>query len=256
MINKGTIEGVQEEIWFTALLNRKTEAHYWNKLNLSSKNHYAVRVITKKYGTINEAKIMCKADIFIASGYVPLNDLLSKEYYLDERDLSDYNLKPIEKTGISVKRRDSNKFQIHKMVPNTFKKLFGSTILGAGSSIYCMREEELIKNSAVLEGWQTNWGEFSKFFSSLIEESVSHESDIETFKKIKTISNKLIKEKIQNDKSLSDFIFKGKGNFEEPFTAEYLLEHNDFKKNYAIPFNITTGSGRSNGKYTIVLKPR
>ena len=169
MRNKGTKEGTQEEVRFTVLLNKKTETHFWNKLNLPPQNHYADRVVTQKYGIINEAKIMCKADIFIARGYVPLNDLLSKEYYLDERDFSDYNLIPIEKTGISVKRRDSKNFQIHKMVPNTFKKLFDSTILGAGSSIYCKKESELIKNSSVLDGWQTNWIEFSEYFSSLIQ---------------------------------------------------------------------------------------
>ena len=105
MRNKGTKEGTQEEVKFTVLLNKKTETHFWDKLNLPPKNHFAVRVVTKKYGRINEAKIMCKADIFIAKGYVPSNDLLSKEYYLDERDFSYYNLIPIEKTGISVKEK-------------------------------------------------------------------------------------------------------------------------------------------------------
>jgi len=32
--------------------------------------------------------------------------------------------------------------------------------------------------------------------------------------------------------------------------------NNTLKKNYFIPFNITTGSGRSKQIYTIVLKPK
>ena len=60
---------------------------------------------------------------------------------------------------------------------------------------------------------------------------------------------------ILDNNLLSDFIFKGIGNFDEPYTATYLYEHGELKENYYIPFKITTGSGRSRGDYTIVLKP-
>ena len=48
----------------------------------------------------------------------------------------------------------------------------------------------------------------------------------------------------------------GIGNFDEPYTAKYLIENDKIKKNHYLPFTITTGSGRSKGKYTIVLKPK
>lgn len=47
----------------------------------------------------------------------------------------------------------------------------------------------------------------------------------------------------------------GIGNFEEPYTAPWLIEDDSLKPNYEIPFNVTTGSGRSKGIFTIVLKP-
>ena len=61
---------------------------------------------------------------------------------------------------------------------------------------------------------------------------------------------------VNNDKAISDFIFFGIGNFDEPFTAHWLYEYEKFRTNYVIPFTITTGSGRSKGIYTIVLKPK
>jgi hypothetical protein len=62
--------------------------------------------------------------------------------------------------------------------------------------------------------------------------------------------------KMKNKKSIANFIFFGKGNFQEPYTAPWLFEHGQFKKNYVMPFTVSTGSGRSRGKCTIVIKPK
>jgi hypothetical protein len=75
-------------------------------------------------------------------------------------------------------------------------------------------------------------------------------------KKIKVYSNNEIEKLIIQDMVISDLIFKGIGNFEEPFTANWILENDELKKNYAIPFTVTTGSGRSKNIFTIVLKPK
>jgi len=78
----------------------------------------------------------------------------------------------------------------------------------------------------------------------------------ENLKQIKSFSNKEIAKIINTNKSISNFIFFGIGNFEEPFTAYWLFEYGEFKANYVIPFTVTTGSGRSKGVYTLVLKPK
>jgi len=128
MRNKGTKEGTVQEIEFVKTLNKKEDLRYWNTLDLEPNNHYAIRVITKKYGKLNESKVLPKADSFIAKGSIDSEYLASKEYFLDENDVKKFNLEPIAKSGISIKRADSKQYQIMKMSPSTFKKLFGSNI--------------------------------------------------------------------------------------------------------------------------------
>jgi len=259
MRNKGTKEGTAQEIEFVKLLNKKEDLSYWNTLSLEPSSHYAIRVISKKYGKLNDSKVLPKADAFIAYGDIPLDYLESKDYFLDEKDIEKFNLEPISKSGISIKRADSKKYQIIKMSPSTFKKLFGSNILASGASIYCTKEIEFIKNSELLSGWGVDESEFISYFNQHLDInllSVTKSSNKRELKLIKKFSNAKIAEIINSDKSISDFIFFGIGNFEEPFTAHWLYEHGEFRANYMIPFTVTTGSGRSKGVYTLVLKPK
>jgi hypothetical protein len=107
MRNKGTNEGTAQEIEFVKTLNKKKDLSYWNTLSLNSNNHYAIRVITKKYGKLNKSKVLPKADAFIAKGSVDSDYLASKEHFLDENDVKKFNLEPIDGSGISIKRADS-----------------------------------------------------------------------------------------------------------------------------------------------------
>lgn len=259
MRNRGTKEGTVQEIEFVKLLNKKEDLSYWNTLSLNPNNHYAIRVITKKYGKLNESKVLPKADVFIAKGSVDNDYLASKDYFLDENDVKNFNLEPIDGSGISIKRADSKQYQIIKMSPSTFKKLFGSNILASGASIYCNKEVEFIKNSKLLEAWDVSDNEFIDYFNqqeNINLTSVTDATSKENLKRIKKFSNEEIAKIINTNKTISDFIFFGIGNFEEPFTAYWLYEHGEFKANYVIPFTVTTGSGRSKGVYTIVLKPK
>src|SRR3989339_105544 len=171
-----------------------------------------------------------------------------KDYLLEENDLEKIKFKIIPESGISIKRIDSIKYQILKMSPNTFKKVFGNYELGAGASIYC-NEKELEKNKSVLRGWKTNEQEILSFFK---EENLN----LDSCKRIKTKSNQNIFEMINTIKKISDFVFKGTGNFEEPFLANWFYERGNLSKSEKIPFIITTGSGRSKGVFTLVVKPK
>ena len=145
------------------------------------------------------------------------------------------------------------------MSASTFKKLFNSNILASGASIYCNKENEFIKNIDVLKGWGIPETDFISYFNQLLNiniESITIPENKNFLKKIKKISNNKITEIINSNRTISKFIFQGIGNFQEPFTAFWLFEHGIFKANYKIPFKITTGSGRSKGIYTIVLKPK
>ncbi|WP_413862187.1 hypothetical protein [Methanobrevibacter sp. UBA417] len=257
MRNRGTKEGTQEEINLVKTLNKKDNLQMWNTLNLNPENHYAVHVKYQKFGKINQKKVMPKADIHIAKGNISEEILNDKNFYLNEDDIKPFNLIPKQETGISVKLKTSKKYQITKMGPNTFKKVFGAYELGAGASIYCLKEKDLIKNNAIIQGWNSNTKRFNEFFENKgLDLPNNSLLDLETTKIIKNFSNNLIEEKIINNKEISDFIFQGIGNFEEPFTVHYLYENEILKDSCKIPFRVTTGSGRSKGTYTIVIKPK
>ena len=256
MTNRGTKEGKEEEINFVKLLNKKTDKTLWKTLNLDSNNHYAIHVISQKFGEINQRKVNPKADVYIAKGNVLHNILEDKDFYLNEEDIETFNLIPIDGTGISVKLQDSDKYQITKLHPNIFNKIFGSYELGAGASIYCKNEEDLVKNDAVIKGWYSTKKEFIDFFKNAGIEIKNNTLDIKTAKDIKKYSNQKIEEIINNNEKISEFIFNGIGNFEEPFTVHYLYENGELKDDCFIPFKPTTGSGRSKGTFTIVIKPK
>ena len=177
---------------------------------------------------------------------------------MDEDDLEEFALSPISGSGISIKRSDSTKYQIMKISPPTFKKLFKSNMLAAGASIYCNNEKDFSKNHKILDAWRVVENEFKAYFNEALDidlKDLTTNIDRTSLAKVKKWSNNEIARIINTDARISDFIFYGIGNFEEPYTATWLFVHNALEKNYIIPFNITTGSGRSRGDYTIVLKP-
>lgn len=251
-MNKAII-GNKEEVLYTRLLNKKTE--FWNVLGYAKANTFAIHVNSKKYGKINDAKVSAKADIFFATGNVDSGYLFQNNYYLDENDCNKFGLQPIAKSGLSIKLSNS-KYTITKISPSTFKKIFNDNILGAGASIYCKSEKEFAKNPKVLLGWGIDKSAFISFFKQNLKVAHISLENKELLSKIKSYSNGQISRLILGDKTISDFIFKGIGNFEEPYTAHWIIENEILKPNYYIPFSITTGSGRSKGIYTIVLKPK
>ena len=114
----------------------------------------------------------------------------------------------------------------------------------------------MVKNNAVINGWYSNTQKFIDFFKQANIDIKKGDIDLETANKIKKYSNSKIEEIINNNKDVSDFIFNGIGNFEEPFTVHYLYENGELKDECFIPFKPTTGSGRSRGTFTIVIKPK
>ena len=158
---------------------------------------------------------------------------------------------------------DSSRFQILKLTPYSFYKLFKEYELGASASIYCQKEEELSKNDMVCAGWHTSKQEIINKYSKdipslncLLNKDLSKFDEIMIYKKLKCFSNNRIAEIIDNDKYLQEIIFNGYHIYEEPYSASYFYKGNIIKKLNYIPFLVTTGSGRSKGNFTIVLKPK
>jgi hypothetical protein len=245
------LEGNNEEVLITKIFNQKSK--YWNSLPYDQNVTFAIHIIGKKYGKINQEKIQPKADVFFAEGNIEIDFLIKNDFYLNESHIEQFNLTPILFSGLSIKLPNS-KYTITKISPNTFYKIFNNNILGAGASIYSTKEFE--KNESVIKGWLVDIADFEKFFCQNLNINRVDLYDQEIMSKIKSYSNKEIEKLIIQDEVVSDLIFKGIGNFEEPFTANWILENDELKENYYIPFIITTGSGRSKNNFTVVLKPK
>ena len=251
--------GKLQEIDFVKELNKKEKLVYWTTLELDPKVHHAIRVKYTKFGKLQQKKVWAKADAFIAKGSVPKAYLVEKDFFLNEDDTQKFNLTAVEQSGISIKQVDSHSYQIVKMSPSSFEKLFGSNILASGASIYYKKRKHLQRNKSVLEGWDITEEEFFSFYSNIVKKkvgSVVNPNCQKCLKKIKRYAKKEIHRKVKESPYISKLLFMGIENFEEPFTAPWLYEGGVFRKNSIMPFSVTTGSGRSRGSFTIVLKPR
>ncbi len=251
--------GKLQEIDFVKELNKKERLEYWTTLGLDLRVHHAIRVKYTKFGKLQHKKVWAKADAFIAKGFVPKAYLDEKDFFLNEDDMKKFNLTAVEESGISIKQVDSHSYQIVKMSPSSFEKLFGSNILAAGASVYYKKKKHLLRNKSVLEGWDITEEEFFNYYSNIMNKkvgSVVNPNCQKCLKKIKRYAKKEIHKKVKESPYISKLLFMGIENFEEPFTAPWLYEGEVFRKNSVMPFSVTTGSGRSRGSFSIVLKPK
>lgn len=268
---RGTDSGNSAEIDFVKNFNFNKNAlefhSYLEQLKLQSfEKKYMVRVVTKQFSKLSNQTVMTRADTYlIKSEDTKIEKILNQNnYYLDENLLKEYNINYefIKFSGISVKLSDSSNFQILKLTPDSFYSLFGEYDLGAGASIYCLKEEELVKNDLVIKGWKTSKENIIKKYSNFIPDllklnyTTSLKEQLDIYKKLKDFSNKKITEIVNSNKHLQEIIFNGYHIYEEPYSASFFYKGKNIERLTYIPFNITTGSGRSKGIFTIVLKPK
>ncbi|MBE5737145.1 MAG: hypothetical protein E7348_01960 [Clostridiales bacterium] len=260
MANRGTKEGDIQEINDVKYINSHKEEflEYFDKFNSDIKNLWMVRVCTNQFSTLTNKIVKTRADAFLISvKCVGLQEYVSLNKYLDEEILKQFlgQYDKVLKSGVSIKLDDSKKYQILKCGPSSFVSLFGNYELGAGASLFCMREEELIKNNNLLTGWNTSTEKMYKYFSALgiSQKFIKNKQDCE---KVKTFALQEIKRLVDSSKILQQKIFNGIGVYEEPYSAYYFLQNNKIEELNYINFSVTTGSGRSHGDYTIVLKPK
>ncbi len=271
MHNRGTFDGDLAEIELVKRFNqdkRNSDFDFYIK-DCEIKeldNTYMVRVTTQQYSKLSKQNVMTRADTYlIDSKDTLIKELLfENDYYLDENILNNKDIKynPIDYSGISVKMSDSERFQILKLTPESFKTLFGEYELGAGASIYCLREEELPKNESVFQGWHTTKenvvNKYKDKIPNLIKlnEKISSSEEANIYKELKVFSNEYIEKIINENKKIQEIIFNGYHIYDEPYSASYFYHGNKIEALNYIPFTITTGSGRSRGIFTIVLKPK
>ena len=159
-------------------------------------------------------------------------------------------------SGISIKRRDSKNYQIHKFTPNSFLKIFNNAYIGAGAMIYTQKEKDFIKNKEIVEKiWNINEEDFYIYFNKIFKEKFERVNLINKIKTINKFSLNMIKQTIIDNDKIKNHIFTGKHDFEEPFSASYSFINNILGKYKYTDFYISQGSGRLKTP-TIVIKPK
>lgn len=259
--NRGTFEGDIQEIEFVKDFNRnKTDKKFsilTNDIKLNLNNVYMVRVTTNQFSKLSNKITKTRSDCYaiFSEDENILNVLSKNDYYLSEENIKGLKYDIIIKTGISIKILDSEKFQILKVGPKSFYSLFGSYEVGAGASLFCKRKDELVKNKELINGWNTTFENMKNKFSCIRDVNDLF-NNMEICQRIKKQCNAIIIDKIENSIELQQKIFNGYPIYDEPYSAWYLFSHGILEKLTYIPFVVTTGSGRSHGDYTLVLKPK
>ena len=259
--NRGTFDGDIQEIEFIKTFNKDKHnsnfSIFTNNINCNLDNVYMVRVTTNQFSRLSNKITKTRSDCYaIYSEDEQITNILQEnDYYLNESNIQCIDYSIIERSGISVKMSDSDKYQILKTGPNSFNSLFGSYELGAGASLFCMKDNELVKNKELVVGWNTTLENMKNYFDC-VNDTNDLISNKEICQQIKTFCNNKITEMIDNSLELQKKIFNGYPIYDEPYSAWYLFSHGKLEKLTYIPFTVTTGSGRSHGDYTIVLKPK
>lgn len=260
--------GSQEEYLLVSKLNKNKSNKNWEIIlqnvdgSYDKSNLYAVKVSSMVHSKLVNKLTYPKSDIYIISSTeIDNNFLLERNFIISEDDIKNLNYIKVEKTGISIKKQDSNSFTFQKLNPTSFAKLFGNNIDAAIASIY-VNEIEVNKNKDVLNGWKVTLNDVEKYFNdgldyNLIErEAEDLKKRVEFCKYIKTRSIKNIMKRIEDDDSISTAIFSGKGIFDEPYCATFFYKGDKIEFIKKSNFSVTTGSGRSKGKYSIEVKPK
>lgn len=255
-MNKGTAQGTIEEISLVKELNKDKQSILWEILEFTdNSNLYAVRCSTQKLSKISESIVSPKTDVFI----IKTNDMVElDDYFLDENMIENQKIsfEYILNSGISVKEKSSTSFTYQKMTRETFFKVFGNYELGCAIEYYTL-EKDKDKNDILEKAWNTNKVKILEVIKDLKSQyNYDKELKLSNDKEIKRTAIALTKHIIDNKKEISDFIFRGVGAFENPFFVDFLYKEEELLKNcYPSKYSITTGSGRSKGDYTVVIKP-
>lgn len=259
--NKGTFFGDQEEYDLSRKLNQKKDSSMWKTLlngETDFSDKFLVKVSTKQTSKLNGKRVNVKADAYVIKGDISQQYLLEKNYVITEDDLINIKYETISRTGISIKRENSKNFTFQKFGINSFISSFTSYLdnpkyFFTGILMY-VSEKDLDKNREIINNLGVNIEDFMCFFNSK-GLGIKDIENVESYIKIKEFCQNTIKRIIEKEKYISDLVFKGSNNFEEPYVAHYIYANGRLEKNEFRPFYITTGSGRSSGKYTIVIKP-
>ena len=252
MKNRGTKEGNAQEKIFVKDFNRGVYRSFINKYFDNKKNVLCVNVTTNQYSSVSKKIVKTKSDAYlIDSSNINESDLSELDFYLDEEIIKQFKYSIINDSGISIKLHDSNRYQIHKFTPDSFMNVFDNKYLGAGALIYSKYEKDFEKNKLLINAWELEEDDFFNYFNDKIN---NINNRINTYETIQKYALNEIKNIINEDESISDLIFTGKGVYAQPYFATYMFFNNKLDIFKKTDFHVTQGSGRVKNP-TIVIKP-
>ena len=261
-MNKGTLEGTEEEKNLVCEINKGYYDTFLYQHFTTRKFIYCSRVTKNKFSKLSGRNVPPKSDIFLIRTKICLDYFLKeKHFYLNEDDLdylkkNEHSFEYIKNSGISIKRKDSKNYQIHKFTPSSFYKLFKDNFIGAGAMIYQKNVGDFSKNKHIIENnWKIPEEKFYNFFKKKLDNSDLKINDKNSLQLISSFCLKEIKTVINNSKTIKTSIFTGKDDFEEPFGASFSFINGNLKEYEFSDFYVSQGSGRVN-KPTIVIKPK
>lgn len=258
----GTFLGNLEEYGLSQILNKNKNNSMW-KILLPEVNdfsdYYLIKVSTNQLSSLSGKKVKTKSDAYVVKIPFSHRYLLGKDHILDENDIKGLKYELQHGTGISIKMKESKNYTFQKFTKNSFCKAFENIPdieFWFISLLIYSADKERFKNSRIISDLGYTIDSYLSKVRLLMNIDISAADSSSFWDKVRKCAQSKIKREIQGNKELAENIFMGKHWFQSPYHADFLYERGALKKNEVVDFSITTGSGRSSGKYTIEIIPK
>ena len=259
--NVNTFLGNKEEFDISRRFNKNKTSPIWNDLLEgidNTSNIYMIKVSKKVLSKLSGKKVNPKADAFLVKADFDQNYLLEKEYSLDESDLAGRKYEVIENSGISVKIDGSTGYTIQKLTHDSFIKAFQDIVEEPEFLFFALllysNEQEKYKNNNMMKLLVIDEKEVKEYYMNQLGINIDM-NNIGDLSSIRQWAQNELKEAIQNNLDVYKSLFTGSTWFDEPYVAHYIYLNKKIFTNEVTDFTITTGSGRSKGKFSIEIKP-
>lgn len=264
--NIGTFDGDSQEFNLSQIMNKNKKHKFWERVidDINHMNYFVVKVSKKPISKLSGKKVFPKSDAYIINANLDSDFMLKREYVLTEDDLENIDYKIVPNTGISIKIKESSKYTIQKFTKDSFVKAFSKVIFkdNIDELIFALliysKDKEIHKNEKIAHDLGINYGQFieSKKQIYMGKNNFNSMTEKELLDTIRRDAQIYLKKAIESDDDLLKAIFTGEGWFDDPYYAKFIFVHGDLVDNKPTDFSITTGSGRSSGKYSIEIKPQ
>lgn len=263
--NIGTFDGDSQEFNLSQAMNKNKKHKFWTKVvdDIDYANYFVVKVSKKPISKLSGKKVFPKSDAYIINANLDSDFMLKREYVLTEDDLENIEYKIIPNTGISIKIKESSKYTIQKFTKESFVKAFSKVICKDNiyellfSLLIYSKDKETHKNEKIARDLGIDYKQFieSKKQIYIGKSNLNSMIEKELLDTIRRDAQIYLKKAIESDDDLLKAIFTGEGWFDDPYYAKFIFVHGDLVDNIPTDFSITTGAGRSSGKYSIEIKP-